>query len=101
VSLIVPSSTSTQARRRALRIASTVLLLAFLSACGPAPSKTVIYTLYRSSPDRDDLRIHVATFDAAEDRDYNRNNCEIARDLFAKQPGVTVRYWCERGRFER
>jgi hypothetical protein len=45
------------------------------------------------------MRNHVATFDAAEDKDYNRNNCEIARDLFASQPGVQVRYWCERGRF--
>jgi hypothetical protein len=64
----------------------------------------VIYTLYRNSPtvgtiSGDDARIHVATFDAAEDKDYNKNNCETARDLFASQPGVTVRYWCERGKF--
>ena len=64
----------------------------------------VIYTLYRNSPtvgtiSGDDARIHVATFDAAEDQDYNRKNCEIARDLFASQPGFTVRYWCERGKF--
>ena len=43
--------------------------------------------------------VHVATFDAAEDKDYNRENCEKARDLFASQPGVTIKYWCERGRF--
>ena len=66
----------------------------------------VIYTLYRNSPtvgtiSGDDARIHVATFDAAEDKDYNKNNCETARDLFASQPGVTVRYWCERGKFTR
>ena len=64
----------------------------------------VIYTLYRNSPtvgtiSGDDAQIHVATFDAAEDQDYNRKNCEIARDLFASQPGITVRYWCERGKF--
>jgi hypothetical protein len=64
----------------------------------------VIYTLYRNSPtvgtiSGDDARIHVATFDAAEDKDYNKNNCETARDLFASQPGVTVRYWCEHGKF--
>ena len=43
--------------------------------------------------------IHVATFDAAEDKDYNRKNCEMARDLFANQSLLTVRYWCERGKF--
>ena len=64
----------------------------------------VIYTLHRNSPtvgttSGDDTRIHVATFDAAEDKDYNRDNCETARDLFASQPGVMVRYWCERGKF--
>ncbi len=64
----------------------------------------VIHTLYRNSPtvgttSGDDTRIHVATFDAAEDKDYNRDNCETARDLFASQPGVMVRYWCERGKF--
>ena len=64
----------------------------------------VIYTLYRNSPtvvhtSGDDTRIHVVTFDAAEDKDYNRDNCETARDLFASQPGVMVRYWCERGKF--
>jgi hypothetical protein len=67
---------------------------------GKALRKTVIYTLYRNSPEFADMRIHVATFDAAEDKDYNRQNCEIARDLFASQPGVRVRYWCERGRFQ-
>ena len=66
----------------------------------------VIYTLYRNSPtvgtiSGDDARIHVATFDAAKDKDYNKNNCETARDLFASQPGVAVRYWCERGKFTR
>ena len=64
----------------------------------------VIYTLYRNSPtvgtiSGDGARIHVATFDAAEDKDYNRDNCETARDLFASQSGVMVRYWCERGKF--
>ena len=46
-----------------------------------------------------DARIDVATFDAAEDKDYNRKNCEMARDLFANQSLLTVRYWCERGKF--
>ena len=64
-----------------------------------------VYTLYRSSPkigniEGDKARIHVATFDASEGgEEYNRRNCEIARELFVKQEGVTVRYWCERGKF--
>ena len=74
-------------------------VLAFLAACDDSKSKGVIYTLYRNSPAFTEMRNHVATFDAAEDKDYNRNNCEIARDLFASQPGSKVRYWCERGRF--
>jgi hypothetical protein len=39
------------------------------------------------------------TFDAAEDKDYNKNNRETARDLLGSQPGVTLRHWCERGKF--
>ena len=31
--------------------------------------------------------------------DLALRNCDIARQLFQNQPGVTVRYWCERGRF--
>jgi hypothetical protein len=68
-------------------------------------TKGIVYTLYRNSPtvvgtiSGVDARIHVATFDAAGGKDYNKNNCETARQLFASQPGVTVRYWCERGKF--
>jgi hypothetical protein len=86
------------------KICVIAFALAFLPACDDSKPKGVIYTLYRSSPtvgsiSGEDARIHVATFDAAEDKNYNRDNCETARDLFASQPGVTVRYWCERGRF--
>jgi len=62
-----------------------------------------VYTLYRSSPAAglgESARIHVATFDAADSEDYNRENCRLAQDLFQQQPGVKVRYWCERGRFK-
>jgi len=52
------------------------------------------YVLYRSSVVGVE-RIHIATFDADEGEGYNGANCEIARDLFQKQPGVKVRYWCE------
>ena len=81
------------------KICVIAFALALLPACDNSKPKGVVYTLYRNSPTFADMRIHVATFDAAEDKDYNRDNCEIARDLFASQPGVTIKYWCERGRF--
>ena len=59
------------------------------------------YTLYRNSVSFADMRIHVATFDAEDGEQYNKENCNVARDLFAKQPGVTVKYWCERGRSKK
>jgi hypothetical protein len=59
------------------------------------------YTLYRSSATVGGagMRVHVATFDTKDGATYNRDNCEIAKNLFQKQPGVTVIYWCERGYF--
>ena len=86
------------------RVARTVLIVSaavLLAAC----DETDVYTLYRSSPTASNIsgeeeRNHVATFDAAAGGDYNRKNCEIARDLFAVQSGVTVRYWCEVDRFK-
>ena len=63
-----------------------------------------VFTLYRSSSSSgaggDAARLHVATFNANEGSDYNRGNCEVARELFQKRSGVTVRYWCEKGRFK-
>jgi hypothetical protein len=81
------------------KICVIAFALALLPACDNSKPKGVVYTLHRNSPAFADMRIHVATFDAAEDKDYNRDNCQIARDLFASQPGVTIKYWCERGRF--
>ena len=67
-----------------------------LSGCD---SSTRTYTLYRNSVAATEARYHVASFDAADGEDYNRENCFIARDLFAAQPGVMVKYWCELGRY--
>lgn len=58
-----------------------------------------VYTLYRDSPAPIQTRVHVATFDASQSEDYNRENCETARRLFASQWGIIVRYWCEKGRY--
>jgi hypothetical protein len=59
------------------------------------------YTLYRDSATGKELRLHVATFDAGETEDYNRENCVLAVNLFQAQPGVTVRYWCEKGYYRK
>jgi hypothetical protein len=81
-------------------------LLIFASAfagCDQLSPQQGVYTLYRNSllPGERIGRIHVATFDTAHGDNYNRGNCDIARQLFASQPGVVVRYWCEPGRFKQ
>jgi hypothetical protein len=60
-----------------------------------------VFTLYRDSVMSPTMRIHVATFDADEKRDYNAENCRIAADLFQHQEGVQVHYWCELGRYRK
>lgn len=70
-----------------------------VSACRVGDSAT--YTLYRSSVLNEGMRIHVATFDALDGEDYNRDNCEQARELFQAQPGVTTKFWCEKGRYRK
>jgi hypothetical protein len=66
-----------------------------------AQADSTIFTLYRNSAKDAAMRLHVATFDAKEDESYNRENCLVASNLFAAQPGVKVRYFCEKGRFRR
>lgn len=66
-----------------------------LTTCGDSG----IYTLYRSSLVLGGTSVHVATFDTGEGEQYNAENCDIARTLFQSQPGVTVTYWCAKGRF--
>jgi hypothetical protein len=58
-----------------------------------------IYTLYRTIVQTEGGRVHVATFDAAAGEDYNQGNCQLAAQLFLAQPGVTTKFWCEKGRF--
>ena len=67
------------------------------SGFGFRVSKDKVYTLYRNAFFETNARTHVATFDADESEAYNKENCEIARDLFQDQPGVSVTYWCEKG----
>lgn len=77
---------------------AAILSLVALTACGP---EDTTYTLYRNSVGFGTERVHVATFDALDGADYNRDNCNIASRLFAAQPFVQVRYWCEKGRYRR
>jgi hypothetical protein len=76
------------------------LLVPMLTACSGAG--TDIHTLYRNSVLDTTMRIHVATFDAADDaKGYNGENCNLAARLFSEQPGVTTRFWCEKGSYRR
>jgi hypothetical protein len=75
----------------------TLAPLFAISACGNGEP----YTLYRGSPVIENARIHIASFDAKEKESYNMENCQIAAELFQKQPGVTVKYWCEKGVFRK
>lgn len=81
---------------RIFSVASAVVILA-----GCDMYSDDVYTLYRSSMTGPNMRIHVASFDSKDGDQYNRENCEITQDLFIKQPGVAVRYWCEKGRFKK
>lgn len=78
-------------------IASILLSACFLGGT----SDGQIFTLYRNSIIDENMRIHVATFDASEKEEYNRGNCEQAQLLFQNQPGVKTKFWCEKGRFKK
>jgi hypothetical protein len=75
----------------------TLVIPVFLTACGNAEP----YTLYRGSPNIENARVHIATFNANETVAYNMENCQITADLFMKQQGVTVKYWCEKGNYKK
>ncbi len=79
----------------------SILTAAVLVASSPvfAQSDGEVLTLYRNSVMDATMRIHVGTFDSVDGRDYNAENCAVAADLFGGQDGVSVRYWCEPGRY--
>jgi len=83
-----------------------LLILIFLSLLLIGCGNDEVYTLYRAGVGLPDLRVHVATFDSddskqAQFKTYNQDNCLTAMNLFQSQPNVTVRYWCEKGRFKK
>jgi hypothetical protein len=83
------------------RMSGAAVWLSALLALSACARQVGTYVLYRSSPIDATMRIHVSTFDAADGDTYNRGNCEVAAGLFQAQQGVTVRYWCEKGPFQK
>jgi hypothetical protein len=81
-------------------VALVLLVCALAGACSHK-RRVDTYTLYRNGAVNDTLRIHVASFDAAEPGSYNHDTCERVRELFQLQPTVTSRFWCEAGPFKR
>jgi hypothetical protein len=92
-------SATTVARNQIL--VAAVLVLG-LFACSSSTSQAGrVYTLYRNSIIDANMRIHVATFNADADAQYNSDNCDQARELFQSQPGVKTRFWCEKGEYRK
>ena len=77
-------------------ILTSLIVILFLSACSDNT-----YTLYRTQVRNENARTHVATFDAKDGEAYNMGNCQIAQELFQKQPEVSIKYWCEKGKYKK
>ena len=75
------------------KVVSFSILALLLLSC--ASEKDAEWKMYRNSPTDVKMRLLIASFNADESGEYNHANCEIARELFESQPGVTVNYWCE------
>jgi hypothetical protein len=84
-----------------MKIKLLILSAITLSLVGCGFINDGTYTLYRSSMTDSTMRVHVATFDTDNQGSYNRENCDLARDLFQNQQGVKVKFWCEKGRYKK
>jgi hypothetical protein len=84
-------------RRRTVRLLPVAALL--LGGCAGEDDSS--YTLYRNGVSDEAARYHVATFDSRDGEKYNQGNCQVAVGLFQSQPGVTTRFWCEKGRYRK
>jgi hypothetical protein len=84
-----------------MRIAMTILALAAMALPAGAIDDAEVVTLYRNSPADSAMRIHMATFDAGDGKDYNSENCWIIADMFQRANDPSMRYWCEPGRFRQ
>ena len=83
---------------QSLRILLLFAVVALLGGCDLHDST---FTLYRNSATDENMRVHVASFDAADGEAYNRGNCEQAQLLFNTQSGVKTKFWCEKGVFKK
>jgi len=79
----------------------TLFPLTFVALAAGCDSGGDIFTLYRNSVTNENMRIHVASFNAADGEAYNRGNCEQAQLLFQAQPEVKTKFWCEKGAFKK
>ena len=85
-----------------IRVFMLLTIFATAAAVEASAQDSNVSTLYRNSVVDSEMRIHIATFDVDEvSPSYNSENCQIAAQLFQEQLGVTVRYWCEPGRYRR
>lgn len=92
------------------RLTGLIVLAVSTAACSGSEA-TQKFTLYRNSPVDPTLRVHWATFDAADsDRGYNLSNCQMAARLLnanvdasakaeGKQRDPMLGFWCEPGGF--
>jgi hypothetical protein len=86
-------------------------ILVITLALGGCDHKPATYTLYRNSPLDAAMRVHWATFDAAdkgsgyEPQPYNQGNCEFDAKVLndnAKRLNngkALFQFWCEPGRY--
>ena len=81
-----------------LKILLSISLVALIVGC---VSDNEIFTLYRNSVTDENMRIHVASFNATDGEAYNKSNCEQAQQLFQAQPSVRTKFWCEKGIFKK
>ena len=86
-------------------VSTLALVFAFPAIAGERTNvdEKSVYTLYQGMPTLDGgvMRLHVATFDAAEGIEWNRNNCETVARLYKPVEVGRVSHWCEPGRFKR
>jgi hypothetical protein len=62
---------------------ATVCVVSAMCACSiGGESDSNVFTVYRNSVTDENMRIHVATFDANEKDEYNRANCKQAKRFF-------------------
>lgn len=87
-----------------------LIIIAALVASGCSDQNGASATLYRNSEIAPSMRVHFASFNAAEKAPYNLNNCQMAaRVLNANVAAMTkeagrelderLGFWCEPGQF--